>query len=140
MPLSAFVVPEARIDLASTLEQVCNTPCIATLSLKAETGIGKPALDARLLLLPMTDAFDHTTRILGCFESQGGIGRAPRRFAIMARQLRTLVPRDEAPQWPGSAPQPSDRTAEHGLAESPARFSKAPQRRADHLRLIRTDR
>lgn len=140
MPLSAFFMPEARIDLAAILEQVCTTPSIATLSLQAETGIGKPALDARLLLLPMTDAFDRITRILGCLDSQGGVGRAPRRFTIAGKQLRPLVAREAARQWPGSAPQPADKPTELGLAEAPARFSPASPRRADYLRLVRTDR
>lgn len=140
MPLSAFFVPEARVDLASTLEQVCSTPSVVTLSLQAETGIGKPALDARLLLLPMTDAFDRVTRILGCLDSQGAVGRAPRRFAITARRLRPLGTAEAKPHWPGSAPQLADRAVKHGLADSPARFDPAAPRRADYLRLVRTDR
>lgn len=144
MPLSAFFAPEARIDLASALEEVCTTPSIATLSLQAETGIGKPALEARLLLLPMTDSFDRITRILGCLDSQGGVGRAPRRFAITARLLRPLVAADAARQWPQSAPQSAPQTAdsaaEHGFAETPARFTPAAPRRVDYLRLVRTDR
>ncbi len=139
MPLSALFLPEARIDLASTLEQVCTTPSMATLSLQAETGIGKPALDARLVLLPMTDAFNQINRILGCLDSQGGVGRAPRRFAITARRLTPLGAGQVKPDWPTPARAPAHRVGEHGLAEAPARFNRALQHRADHLRLVRTE-
>ena len=142
MPLSAFFLPEARTDLAATLEQVYTTPTVATLSLLAETGIGRPVLEARLLLLPMTDGFGQITRILGCLDSQGSIGRAPRRFAITARRLTQIFPRDSATEWRGRVVKPSDKTtlpSQPGLAEPPARFDANPQRRFDHLRLIKTD-
>lgn len=87
MPLTAFVTPEARDDLSACLDLVCSTPCVMTLSLMSDTGVGKPPFEARMLLLPLRDEAGVINRILGCLDSSGLIGRAPRRFKIMARRV-----------------------------------------------------
>lgn len=99
MPLSAFFMPEARDDLAACMEKVCAAPTIATLTLEAEPGIGKPVLEARLLLLPLSDEGGEVNRILGCFDTSGSIGRAPRRFAIRSRRLTQITGHDVARDW-----------------------------------------
>jgi hypothetical protein len=90
MPLTAFFMPEARDDLAACLDLVCSTPSVMTLSLMADTGIGKPPFEARMLLLPLRDEAGVINRVLGCLDSSGVIGRSPRRFSIMARRITEL--------------------------------------------------
>lgn len=152
MPLSAFVMPEARPMLAASLDMVCDSPCIVTLSLAAETGIGKPVLDARLALLPLSDEFGQVNRMLGCLDSQGSIGRGPRRFSIAARRLTRI----EGQPYATATPQSSrDLPAMSGFAEEMSRFSHGAQSidvaskdagaatgssRATHLRLVKSDR
>jgi hypothetical protein len=91
MPMTAFFQPEARRDLAACLAQVCSAPAMARLSLQAETGIGKPPLEARLLLLPMRSETGEISRVLGCLDSNGRIGRTPRRFTITARHITEVT-------------------------------------------------
>jgi hypothetical protein len=65
----------------------------------AETGQGKPPLDARMLLLPMRGETDAVDRILGCLATNGPLGLTPRRFAITARRLTPVTPPDPS-HWP----------------------------------------
>ena len=82
LPVSCLFLTEARARLATVLERVLTTPIAADLRLEADRGIGRPALSARLLLLPLLDAAGQRTLVLGCFGFTGAIGRAPRRFGI----------------------------------------------------------
>jgi hypothetical protein len=148
MPLSAFVTPEARLDLALAVQQVCARPALARLSLQAESGIGKPVLEARLLLLPLTGEDGLVNRVLGCLDSCGSIGRAPRRFAVTDCHLSPLT-RDRG--WPAAQPpqppQPQPHMASPASAVQPARPA-VPQTQAGtgyaakagpsgrHLRLV----
>ena len=144
MPFSAFFQPEARSDLADCLAQVCTRPAMASLSVQAETGIGKPPLVARLLLLPMLGEDGAINRILGCLDSSGSIGRTPRRFVITARHLTDLTGDGDAglgrlvAQGFKSAVPPKS----HSTAVTPlhvARLSRGTDRSAPHLRLVKTD-
>ena len=83
MPLSVLFTAAARDDLARALEQVARGARVA-LPLRAEKGLGRPGLDGLLALMPLADAQGRITRILGVLETQGQIGRAPRRFALSA--------------------------------------------------------
>lgn len=141
MPLTAFFAPEARADLTACLEKVCADPTIATLSLLAEPGIGKPVLEARLLLLPMTNEGGEVNRVLGCLDTNGSIGRAPRRFTIMSRRLTQITGQDVARSW--NNPQPSAKRLDplRGFAERSAVFRGAPgtpqqSRPTPHLRIV----
>ena len=141
MPLSAFFTAEARADLASSLEAVCETPAIATLSLAAEPGIGKPVLEARLLLMPLRGEDGGINRVLGCLDSSGSIGRAPRRFVITAQRLMQISGHDSAAGSRGlrtatPAPRPVP-----GFADEVSRFRPADRREGvprdiHHLRLV----
>lgn len=107
MPLSAFIVPDARLDLSIALEIVFTRPSAVCLTLKSDGGIGKPPLDARLLMLPLRDAMGAMTRVLGCFDTLGPLGRAPRRFAITARKITPLTGEDYIPAETLAAPLPA---------------------------------
>jgi hypothetical protein len=91
MPLSAFFEPEVREKLGQVIERVCSTPLIAEFKVSSKTSIGHPALSGRLYLAPLGTQEDGVTRILGCLETHGSIGRAPRRFTIEQVKLRRIV-------------------------------------------------
>ncbi|MFP1644910.1 PAS domain-containing protein [Pontitalea aquivivens] len=141
MPLGALFVPAGRQRLADALETVFQGPAVAELSLAAETGIGKPPLAARLLLLPLKSDLGDITRALGCLVAEGEIGRRPRRFAISGAEMTPLsseipqlepAPRDRAPCAPVA-----------GLAEPPAPQipdpAMTPELRRALLRVVRAE-
>ena len=90
MPVTSFIPPAGRAAFSETLDQVMTTPAVAKLHLVAEDGIGKPPLEGRMLLLPLESDFGDISRVLGCFETRGPIGRAPRRFNILRTETRAL--------------------------------------------------
>lgn len=90
MPLSALFEPTARARLAELLEKVITTRAIVEMDLAADRGIGRPALRARLLLLPLLGSAGEADLVLGCLACDGRIGRAPRRFVI-ARAVEAVV-------------------------------------------------
>jgi len=146
MPISSFVPPDGRAGFAETVEDVTTTPAIARMHMSADTGIGKPPLEARMLLLPLQSDFGEITRVLGCFETHGSIGRAPRRFNVLrtelidvAQSVNPLTPRETL-----NLIQPKTEGAS-GFAERPARFKtdqgaktdKTP--RPSYLKLVRDE-
>lgn len=90
MPLSALFDPAARTRLAAELEQVFDAPSALEIHLEAERGVGRPALSARMLLLPLVGSTGEPGLALGCLVAEGHLGRAPRRFAL-AGMVRELI-------------------------------------------------
>ena len=138
MPLTSFFVPHARREVGDLLEDVFQRPAICELTLRGETGFGKPDLEARLVLLPMKSDLGDVSRILGCMVSQGDIGTRPRRFEITKTDLRKIEsPATTAPQAVAPVPQPDVL----GMAEDAAPF--APKEEAappvPYLRLVKSD-
>lgn len=84
LPLSLLFAPPARPQFSATLERVFSQPTIAELAVEAERGIGRPALEGRILLLPLVSSRGLPDLCLGCFALEGEVGRTPRRFAIKA--------------------------------------------------------
>ena len=82
MPLSTLFDPAGRNRLSEGLEAVFTTPAVLEIWLEAERGLGRPRLEGRILVLPLSDAQGQTTLALGCLAMSGALGRAPRRFAI----------------------------------------------------------
>ncbi len=138
MPLSALFVPAAREDLAAQVEQVFAGPARVELELSGERGLGRPALAASMLLLPLRSDRGEVNRALGCLVAEGPIGRTPRRFAMLAAVTVALFP-DRASLLPEAGPaQPLP-----GLAEPAAPFQpQAAPRPAGRpaLRLVKSDR
>lgn len=133
MPISAMVQPTGRTGFARTLEAVMSRPAVARITLSAQTGIGKPSLDGRMLLLPLLSDMGEITRVLGCFETHGQIGRAPRRFSVTQTDLRNLPGQGSRKALP---PQ----RAEAGFAEGQRRFDRPrPGLRPGYLRLVKSD-
>lgn len=82
MPLTALIDPADRARMGDQLETVFAVPSTLEVRLEAERGLGRPALEARMLLLPLTSTRGVVDLALGCMAIHGAMGRAPRRFAI----------------------------------------------------------
>ena len=135
MPLSSLIEPLGRTRMAEALEGVFTGPAALEIWMEAERGIGRPAMEGRMLLLPLTAARGDTDLVLGCLALHGSVGRVPRRFAI-ARVTSEKIERrvtggrraeDQAPQ------------VAQGLAEASASFTPAfprPPRGKPVLRLV----
>ena len=139
MPISSFIEPEGRAQFARALDKVVNTPQVADICLSSPRGIGRPAVTARLFLAPLATGGVALPRILGCLQSEGQIGRAPRRFGIDQVYMRRVVASatSTAPHVTPMAPQ----ARPNEMAESSARFTPAPpmERGKPQLRLVKSD-
>ena len=147
MPLSALFDPAARARLAEVLENVMTSHRIVELDLEADRGIGRPALCARLVLLPLQGTAGEADLVLGCLACDGQIGRAPRRFVI-ARALESsidapalkpvLLAVPELATKTTFAPRPAPKlVAEMAEPAAPAFVSALPAKERPYLRLVR---
>lgn len=118
MPMTALFAPDARARFSEAVEGVFATPSVLDLWLEAERGISKPALEGRLILLPVTGAKGEPDLALGCLATAGGIGRGPRRFAISGLVREPL------------------RVERAVFAEPEEGFAPRPPRGVPHLRLV----
>lgn len=134
MPLTAMFVPESRAELSEALEAVFATPQITTLTLKAECGIGRGAMDAQILLCPLKSDLGDVNRILGCLQSRGEIGRQPRRFEVSEVHFRPLVGNPMEQTFATSGKTASDAT---GFADDKQAFGK---KKADSTPTVETPR
>ena len=108
MPISALFEPAGRSRLSDALEGVFATPAVLELWLEAERGIGRPALEGRLIVLPLTGMKGETEPfmpppLLLC--SRLGWRVAPPLWPIArhdSRQVRwSRSPRRTPRRWPG---------------------------------------
>lgn len=130
MPLTAFFLPDARKAVGEALAQVFDTPATARLTLAGDRGIGKPPMDAALLLLPLRSDLGEVTRILGCLPTLGPVGRTPRRFDVRRVRITPVGRPDRSAErdkgrWPTAA-EPKLEGLLDGLAEAPASFTALP--------------
>lgn len=130
MPMLTLIDPPSRTGFARALEVALTAPAILEMWLEAGRGIGRPALTARLLLLPLLRADGGLGLALGALALSGNIGRTPRRFAVTRERLTPLS--GEGRGVGGAAGAPVDVP---GLAEAPAAFRSHAER--PYLRLIR---
>jgi hypothetical protein len=138
MPITSFFTPAGRDALNITLEEVFERPAVADIMLIGERGVGRPPLEARILLLPMKSDLGDVSRIFGCLVAKGEIGRHPRRFDIVSTNMRVLSNVSD-----GGAiedyPELAD-TPVMGFAEPKARpLDRTVRRPAPHLRLVKGD-
>lgn len=91
MPVSAFFTPTGRTQMSDALEEVFDGPSKVVLDLHAEPGMGKPAIAAKMIMLPLKSDLGDISRVLGCFATKGEIGRTPRRFEIDAVESSPLL-------------------------------------------------
>jgi hypothetical protein len=138
MPLSSMFSATARPGLSSSLESLFQSPAILTMDLVAERSIGRSALTARMLVLPLFDDLGRLTMGLGCMALSGKVGRSPRRFDVTGTTLTRLA-RPEAPiaRIPGFTPTVHEAETRHGFAQAAARFdAPKPKSAAAYLRLV----
>jgi hypothetical protein len=153
MPLTALFQPSARQTVADALESVLQRPSVITLAIEGERGIGRGKLIGQMLLCPLKSDLGDPSRVLGCLQTEGPIGRAPRRFDVLGTSERpileveaeappaTVAPAHLDPGRPDPAPLRTDTAAPPpGMAEAPAEFRTDGARPARaHLRLVKSD-
>jgi hypothetical protein len=137
MPITAMFTVAGRTEVATAMERVFQDPAVVSMRLRAESGIGKPPLDARLLLLPLRSDLGDITRALGCFVARGQIGRAPRRFNVSDAEILAIEAGKPLRQFARVEPEAAAHVV--GLAEDPRQFQPAPIRQRPHLRLVKSD-
>jgi hypothetical protein len=126
LPFSAVFDQGARPQIQDLLETVFSGRATIELALEAERGIGRPALEGRVVLLPVIGDDGECNRALGCLVSVGAIGRNPRRFAVTRQAILDLEP---AASRTATTPE----FVASGFAEPTATY------RASHLRLVKSD-
>lgn len=114
MPLSALFTAPARDELAQIAEAVFTRPQSLRLSLDTERGLGRPPIEAELLLLPLMGDDGQVDRALGALAYDGTPGATPRRLRITGATTRAL-----------DSPVP----VRHGFSEDPANFTPPPPTR-----------
>lgn len=142
MPLTVFISPGSRRQVSDTLEEIFETPATCVLTLNSPTARGMPALDARLLLLPLKSDLGDVSRILGVLVSVGDIGRSPRRFDVIGTALRPIMSDGDfaAPKLSGSSAGLQKQIETSGFAEPTPEFeTSVPRREAPYLRLVKSD-
>lgn len=92
MPLTALFDPMGRARLGTLLEQVFQRPAILDMQLAPESGLGRPPLKARMILLPLDGTGARAETALGCLALSGDVGRCPRRLQILTARSEPLSP------------------------------------------------
>jgi hypothetical protein len=139
MPLSSMIAPEDRDRFGEAVAALFDTSSVVRATLNAQTGFGRHAMEAHLLLLPLRSDFGDVSRALGVLVSRGRIGRTPRRFEVTKLDILPAFPA-EAPSTPTASdrPRPPAEAAKPpfggGLAEDPAPFDPPKGRKG--LRLV----
>ena len=127
MPFTALFDPAGRSKIGPVLEALFSGPAILHVDLEAERGLGRPALRASLVLLPLVSHLGKIDLALGCLTLDGPMGRAPRRFAVARTQVEKLGPTLA-----------SDDAMTPEFAEAQAAFvvPRPPRAAGPHLRLV----
>lgn len=125
MPLTAFFAPAGRKAIAEVTEAVFKGPAVAEIELTAETGIGRPPMKAKLLILPLKSDLGDVNRALGCLVAEGAdIGRTPRRFEVTGAQVTPIV---QGAPTPAELPKPVSPAAALGFGEELEAFLPKPR-------------
>lgn len=141
MPLTALFTPPARRMVSDLLEEVFQTPGTVNFNLTAAAAPGRPAGEARMVLLPLKSDLGDISRVLGCVVYRGEIGLAPRRMDVVSHDFTRLLPgRDlEPPEDPVVPREPASKKKVPGFAEPDQNFKARPLRRPPYLRVVKSD-
>lgn len=104
MPLSCLFLAAARDQLQLHLERLFRSPAIVTLDLVSERSLGRPAVRARMQMLPMLGQDDTCTLALGCLDINAPSDGIPRRFGITTALSEAIAPQSASPSAQISAP------------------------------------
>jgi len=145
MPLTSFFEQDARLRIAGLLEEVFQTPGTAEVMMHCPASPGQPALEARMILLPLKSDLGDVSRILGCLVSKGEIGTTPRRFVPGNTVFNRLGLSPEI-QADGTSSKKARDQAVQGFAEGQKAFApdtslspSSPNKRPAYLRLVVPD-
>ena len=130
MPLSAMFTPDTRTTLAGAIDLVCDKQCLCDLELESSAGLGRGLLHGRVFMAPLRDEFGKVSRILGCLEVKGDLGRTPRRFDTVRARFREL----DTVRF--AEPEKAPRLRQVAFAEEQAPYV-APPKRSDNQPRIR---
>ncbi|MCT4558552.1 MAG: PAS domain-containing protein [Pelagimonas sp.] len=87
MPISSLIAPAEREKFGKAVQSLFADPAVVRMDLVAESGFGKPELQANLIMMPLRSDFGDLSRGLGALVSHGKIGRTPRRFNIRSIEV-----------------------------------------------------
>ncbi|EAQ06375.1 PAS domain-containing protein [Yoonia vestfoldensis] len=82
MPVSVLFAPDSREQLRALVETAFTQPAIVAASLIAPAQRFRTALSGTILMLPLRDENDQTSRVLGALVSDGATDDRPRRFDL----------------------------------------------------------
>lgn len=141
MPLSVFFAPDARERLGTLTEAVFATPARVEATLRAEVALGKPEMEAHLLLLPLSSEFGTVDRALGCLVAEGVIGRAPRRFSFLETRITPLTtePVGMRPALSGLSEPPAPYHVTRRLPADVQLAEMTPEERRAMFRIVRSE-
>ena len=140
MPLTSFFDQEARVRVAGLLEEVFQTPGTAEIAMHTPARAGQPAMDARMILLPLKSDLGDVSRILGCFVCPDFTATAPHRFQIRTVDMRRLnagggsMPLPDRSFGFSETPMPYERQRN---AAAPSAQAEAATGRPPYLRLVK---
>jgi hypothetical protein len=140
MPITSFITPNGRQQMGDMLEEVFQRPSLCEVRLSAETGRNKPAMDARMILLPLKSDLGDVSRVLGCLIARGETGSQPRRFDVVGTKTRALVKGNTDNDTAKALETVEERGAAKGFGEPKADFAGQTKRSPKpYLRLIKND-
>ncbi|MEP3786308.1 PAS domain-containing protein [Ascidiaceihabitans sp.] len=139
MPLTSFITPTGRRQISDTLEEVFQRPAACEVRMSAESGSGKPHMDARMLLLPLKSDLGDVSRVLGCFVAHGEVGRSPRRFDVVGAKIRPIMAPATLPQATLEEPLEVITKIQGSIDTSMPMDRPKDFKEVSYLRLIKTD-
>ena len=133
MPLTSLLMPGSRDLAREALNMLFEGPKTVKIELASAGGIGRPALQAKLIMLPLKSDLGDVSRAIGCVAVSGKFGRRPRRFDIKSSAYSAIGPF----KTPQPDPLPEKRETEvSGMSEDPTPFGNRSQDQRPKLRVI----
>lgn len=140
MPLTTFFAPADRRRVSDALEEMFQTPATVSIRMIANGAPSRPALEARMILLPLKSDLGDISRALGCLVTKGEIGAVPRRFELATLESSPLIPMEGPVTLPEPLPPVEQPPHGVGFAEKTAPFAGKPSvKRPPYLRVVKSD-
>ncbi|MBE2277567.1 MAG: PAS domain-containing protein [Rhodobacteraceae bacterium] len=136
LPLSLLFRLDAHEVLAAACQQVLDSPAIVEVDVEAERGLTRPALSARLLLLPLLASDGARRLVLGCLATEGRLGRCPRRFAVSRVSATALILPERATAAPATGAAGAGAERKRPDSETAAEDMSHAAATRRHLRLV----
>jgi hypothetical protein len=88
MPLSTFFSASGRDHISAALEHVFDAPAVAELALQGKSTFGRPAPEARMILLPLQDENGQINRAMGVLVADDPKAHAKLSLSVVNTVLR----------------------------------------------------